>query len=172
MKHRVNSLISLLAFLSKLTVHREHVLVLAVERNLVDPFPRPGQLIYWPDAFRESKNRLVGGIAVDLLLLEGKMRCGDVELRGVAESSDGLELQDGGRWGFTTWNGVLIVANAKVRDVHLVLFGVSVLYHGRHCAEFHTLVRVPVLSEHNKETDPRVSTVARDLQRMLLCFIL
>lgn len=35
-----------------------------------------------------------------------------------------------------------------------------------------TLVRVPVLSEQITETAPRVSTVARDLQRILFFFII
>ena len=35
-----------------------------------------------------------------------------------------------------------------------------------------TLVRVPVLSEQMTETDPRVSTVFSDLQRILFFFIM
>ena len=56
--------------------------------------------------------------------------------------------------------------DAALSDVHLVLFTVRFVYILRPSA-IHTLVSVPVLSEQMTLTAPRVSTVFKDLQRIL-----
>lgn len=154
----------------------DHVLILTVESKFILDVPTPSKLCDFAHALGESQNCLIGGIAVDDSLVKGKTHGRRIEVSSIAEPGNGSELAEGvvggvciilkyhGGASFVRSHSLL--ADGAFGDNHFVLQWLASSSRREKTAHQLTCVSVPVLSEQMTETDPSVSTVLSDLQRI------
>lgn len=154
------------------------------------------------ERFNETEDGRFGRITLDLALGQGQSSGGGIELSRVADPCDGSELVDGiaseaaicvalcDQGVASSIGGHFLKANAAVSYNHPVLYHAPYLVVSlselllyvvgkapglgevqQSCRRL-TVVNVPVLFEKIADTAPRVSTVLRDLQRILFLRIM